>query len=527
MSMPAVKGERYTEENKKKDVRQSNIIAAKAVADCIRTSLGPRGMDKMLQLSNGEVLISNDGATILSKMEVLHPAAKMLVDMSKSQDIEAGDGTTTVVVIAGALLGACLQLLQKGIHPTQISEAFKKALDKSLEVLDGMALDVDITNREFLIKNAVTSLNSKVVSQYSSLLAPIAVDAVLKVIDTAHCDNVDLRDIRIIKKLGGTIDDTTLVEGLVFDQKASKGAGGPTRVQNAKIALVQFCISPPKTDLENNVVINDYEGMDRVIREERNYIVKIVKKIKASGCNVLLIQKSILRDAITDIGRSLLAKQNILVVKDVERSDVEFISKTLGCIPIATVDSFTPEKLGKAGMVEEVSTPDGKIVKITGVANPGKTISVLIRGSNKLVIDEADRSIHDALCVIRCLVKKRKVLCGGSAPECEVSKRLYDYSHELSGVESYCIRAYAEALEVVPFTLAENAGLNPMQIVTDLRNRHAKGEKNAGINVRKACITDMEEENVIQPQLVTASALSLATESCRMLLKIDDIVPTR
>eukprot|EP00736_Rhodelphis_marinus_P008071 Rmarinus@m.13442 len=523
-----IRGERYSEENKKKDVRESNILAAKAVADCVRTSLGPRGMDKMLEAPNGEVTITNDGATILNKMDVVHPAAKMLVDLSKSQDIEAGDGTTTVVVIAGALLGAAHQMLKQGIHPTAVSESFKKALDKATEVLEGMSSDVDITDRDSLLKNAMTSLNSKVVSQYSSLLAPIAVDSVLRIIDPKHDDNVDLRNIKIVKKLGGTIDDTEMVDGLLFDQKASRAAGGPTRIEKAKIALIQFCISPPKTDIENSVVVHNHEAMDRVIREERNYIVKIVKKIKASGCNVLLIQKSILRDAITDLGRHFLAKQKILVVTNIERPEIEFVSKTLGCTPIASLDAFTPEKLGKAELVEEISTSGGRIVKVTGVTNPGRTVSILCRGSNQLVLDEADRSIHDALCVIRCLVKKRKTICGGSAPECEVSKRLSDYAHTLHGVESYCVRAYAEALEVVPYTLAENAGLHPMAIVTELRNKHAApGGANFGINVRKASITDMTDENVIQPLLVSLSALTLATETVRLILKIDDIVPVR
>jgi len=366
-----------------------------------------------------------------------------------------------------------------------------------------------------------------VVSQYSSLLAPIAVDAVLSVIDPKTASNVNLKDIKIIKKLGGTIDDTELIRGLVFTQHASHSAGGPTRVQGAKIGLIQFCLSPPKTYMENNVVISDYTQMDRVLREERNHILNMCKKIQKTGCNVLLIQKSILRDAVTDMSLHFLAKMKILVVKDIERDDIEFITKTLGCVPIASIDSFVQEKLGKADLVEEITTSDGKLVKITGVPNSGKTVSVLVRGSNKLVLDEADRSLHDALCVIRSIVKKRNLIAGGGAPEVELALQLSNYAKTLEGVESYCVRAYAEAFEVIPYTLAENAGLHPIAIVTELRNRHAQGEKTAGINVRKGAITNILEENVVQPLLVTTSAVTLATETVIMLLKIDDIVLAR
>lgn len=513
----------YQDKDKPTQIRFSNITAAKAVADAIRTSLGPRGMDKMIQAANGDVTITNDGATILKQMQVLHPAAKMLVELSKAQDIEAGDGTTSVVVLAGSFLDASSKLLAKGIHPTIISESFQQAASKCVELLENMVTPLNLSDRDSLLKSASTSLNSKVVSQYSSLLAPIAVDAVLNVIDPATATNVDLQDIKIVKKLGGTIDDTELVEGLVFSSRAA-GAGGPGKVEKAKIGFIQFCISPPKTDMENQVIVSDYTQMDRVLREERNYILDIVKKIRKAGCNVLLIQKSILRDAVTDLALHFLAKMKILVVKDIEREDVEFVCKTLGCRPIASVDHFLPENLGSADLVEEVQTGSSKIVKVTGIANPGQTVTVLIRGSNKLVLEEADRSLHDALCVIRCLVKKRALIAGGGAPETELSLRLAAYANTLSGMEQYCFRAFAEALEVIPFTLAENAGLNPISTVTDLRTRHAQGELTAGINVRKGAITNILEENVLQPLLVSTSAITLASETVRSILKIDDIV---
>lgn len=511
--------------DKPAQIRYSNISAGKAVADAIRTSLGPKGMDKMIQDGKGDVTITNDGATILKQMQVLHPAAKMMVELSKAQDIEAGDGTTSVVVIAGALLDACSKLLQKGIHPTIISESFQKAVDKGVEILTSISQPVLLSDKETLLNSATTSLCSKVVSQYSSLLAPMSVDAVMKVIDPATATSVDLHNIHIVKKLGGTIDDCELVDGLVLTQKVSTAV---SRVEKAKIGLIQFCLSPPKTDMDNQIVVSDYAQMDRVLREERAYILNLIKQIKKAGCTVLLIQKSILRDALSDLALHFLNKMKIMVIKDIEREEIEFICKTIGTKPIAHIDQFTPEMLGTAELAEEVSLDgSGKLVKITGCVNPGKTVSIVVRGSNKLVIEEAERSIHDALCVIRCLVKKRYLIAGGGAPEIELALRLAEYSRSLAGMEAYCVRAYADALEVIPSTLAENAGLNPISTVTELRNRHAQGEKTAGINVRKGGISNILEELVVQPLLVSVSALTLATETVRSILKIDDLVNTR
>lgn len=522
------KQESYRGQQKEKDVRMSNIIAAKAIADAIRTSLGPRGMDKMIQAGDGAVTISNDGATIMSQMDVYHPTAKMLVELSKSQDIEAGDGTTSVCVLAGALLSACEQLLRKGIHPTKISESFGLAERQANHVLTQMAKPVDLKDREGLINCVNTSLSSKVISEYSDRLSPIAVDAVLSVIDPASAENADLKQIKVVKQLGGTIDDSELIQGLVFSKGFdNSGEKLPSMIENAKIALIQFCLSAPKTDMENNIVINDYAAMDRILREERKYILNLCKQIKKSGINVLLIQKSILRDATNDLSLHFLAKMGIRVIKDVERNDIEHISTTLGCLPVANIDSITPDKLGTAELVMEETLGGHKVVKITGVTNPGKTMSILIRGSNKLVLEEAERSLHDALCVVRSLVKKRYLICGGGSPEIELSVRLGEYSHTLEGMASYCVRAFAEAMEVIPFTLAENAGLHPIGIITDLRTRHAKGDKGSGLNLRNGTISDMYDLKVLQPLLVNTSALALATESVRMILKIDDIVMVR
>ena len=436
-----------------------------------------------------------------------------------------------MLTLFGSRVSPCVQcgkLLAKGIHPTMIADAFQLAARKSSEVLESIATPVLLSDREQLIQAATTSMASKVVSQHSDTLAPLAVDAVMSVIDPETATNVDLRDVKVVKAMGGTVDDTELVHGLVFNRKASHTAGAPTHVRDAKIGLVQFCLSAPKTDMENTVVVNDHQAMDRILKEERKYILKMCKKIQQSGCNVVLVQKSILRDAVNDLSLHFLSKMNILVVKDVERDDIDFISRTIGCRPIADIDSFVPEKLGSAELVREVDLGGGhKTVQVTGVANPGRTVSLLVRGSNKLVLDEAERSLHDALCVVRSLVKRRFMLPGGGAPETEVALALSHWSHTLSGMDAYCVRAFAEAMEVAPYTLAENAGMHPIHIVTELRRQHAAGNKTAGINVRRGMITDILEENVLQPLLVSESAIQLATETVRMILKIDDIVITR
>lgn len=480
----------------------------------------------MVLLENLCCLIHDAYSSRLKHLSVMHPAAKMLVDLSAAQDVEAGDGTTSVVIIAGALLSAATKLLDRGIHPTLIAETFQRCAAKSVEILESIATPLQLDDRQSLLRAATTSLSSKIVSQYSSLLAPISVDAVLR-LASQNSNNVDLKDIRIIKKVGGTIDDTELVDGLVLSQNALKNANGPVRMEKAKIAVVQFQLSPPKPDLESQIVVNDYRQMDKILKEERQYLLNMCKKIKKSGANVLLIQKSILRDAVNDLSLHFLAKLKIMAIKDIERDEIEFICKTTGCKPIADIESFTEDKLGYAELVDEVQSAGSRVVKVTGIKNHGKTVSILCRGANNLVLEEADRSIHDALCVIRCLVKKRAMLAGGGAPEIEISQQLANFGRTLSGTQTLIYSAFAEAMEVIPTTLAENAGLNSIRVVTELRNRHANGEKTAGINVRKGVVTNILEENVVQPLLVSTSALELAAETVKMILKVDDLVISR
>merc|ERR1712168_63184 len=512
----------FQDKEKPAMIRQSNMQAAKAVADAVRSSLGPNGMDKIIQDEKGDVEVTNDGATILKKMCVLHPAARMLVDLSMAQDIEAGDGTTSVVVLAGSLLSASGSLLEKGIHPTTITQSFQKAGEYASQVLHDMSIPIELDNRDALIKASNVSLGSKVVQQYSGILSPIAVDSVLKIVNPANPGMVDLRGIKVITKLGGTIEDSEMCDGLVLPQRTRTDV---KMIKNAKVGLIQFCISPPKTDMDNQVIINDYSQMDRVLREERAYILNIVKTIKKSGCNVLLIQKSILRDALSDLAIHFLNKVKIMVVSDIERDEIEFISKTIGARPIASLDHFTEANLATVELCEEVPCGTGKIVKMSGLPmQKAPTVSLLLRASNNLVLSETDRSIHDALCVVRSLVKKQALIAGAGAPETEVAVQLHRKARETDGLDAYCYQAYADALEIIPYTLAENAALNAIETVTDLRRRHAEGEKNAGISVKRQGISNAVEENVVQPLLVSLSAFNLATETTRSILKIDDIV---
>ena len=525
----ARRGEMINRAEKTADVRLSNIRAAKSIAHIMRTSLGPKGMDKLMETGKGEVLITNDGATVLKNLSVLHPTANLLIQTSKAQDVEAGDGTTSVVIFAGALLDQAEGLIDRGVHPSLISEGFALALKKAVEIINNVAQKIDITNDDYLIQCVKTALSSKIVSQNSAELAPLALRAIKRVVDINTATNVDLSDIRLVKKLGGTMEDIELVDGLIFPHnRPSASAGGPTKIQKPKIALLQFCLSSPKTDIENNITVSDYAQIDRILKEERKYVLELVKKIVASGANVLLIQKSILRDAVNDLALHFLAKKKIMVVKDIERTEVEFICKTLKCTPVAHIDNLKPEKLGDADVAEDVDLSDGsKIFRI--VVSGGPTASILIRGSSTLVLDEAERSLHDALCVLRCLVKNKGILGGGGAIEVELARQLEEYSHHVKrGSLSIVVRAFAEALEIIPFTLAENCGLNAVKIVTELRNKHKNSLSYAGLKARTGQIVDNAlEHKIMQPSLVSISALTLATEVTRMILKIDDILDSR
>ncbi|KAK2964628.1 putative T-complex protein 1 subunit delta [Blattamonas nauphoetae] len=548
---------------KAESILVSNMLAAISVSDTIRTSLGPRGMDKMITGTSRETTITNDGATILSELTVMHPCAKMLVEMSHAQDVEAGDGTTSVVVIAGALLSAAHRLVQKGLHPNVVSRSFGVAISKAEDILKNMSLPVDLSSRDMLVQSCVTSLSSKMVSANAKHLAELSVDAVLAIKEDSPLPNADLKRIKVIKQLGAPVDSCELIQGLALSRRVSTVNKGPTHMDNAKVALIQFCISPPKTDMDVTVVVGDAEEMRRTIEQERRYIIDICKKVKESGANVLLVQKSILRDAIDQMGRFYLAKLGVMVVEDIERDEVDFICRALHCLPFASVDHLVqakvsePHRFGYCERVEQVqSSSSSSYVKFTGVKNAdqtdGKVVSLLCCGPNSLMLEETDRSIHDSLCVARALVKKRALLPGGGAAETELSVQLNALARSLSaenskdahpdGLDPIGVRAFAEALEQVPLTLAENAGLNPIQMMTQLRAKHAQtksedgkdltpeelfANKHYGVNIRTNSIGNMVESKVVQPLLVTLSAVTLATETVRQILRIDDIVAAK
>jgi T-complex protein 1 subunit delta len=399
-----------------------------------------------------------------------HPAAKMLVCISKSQDVEVGDGTTSVVVLSGSLLGSCLSLLEKGITPTKISDNFRFCLKKAQEILIRISLPIDIKNEQALNQAASTSLESKVISVQSHLLSPIAVKSVLRITDINSACDVNLKNIKIIKKIGGTIEQSELLEGVGFEYSIMKSFCGPTKINFAKIALIQFYISVPVTDTENVLILRNYSSMDRMIKEERQYITSLCRKIKASGCNVLLVQKSIIRDSISNLALQILAEMQIMVIKDIEREDLPFITNSFCCTPIVDIELMSEEKFGFADVVEEKIFGSEKIVHFKGIKRLScKTATVIIRGSNNLLLDEAERSFHDALCVIRSIVRRRFLVGGGGSTEIEISFALKQLSKSVTGIDCFCIIAFANSLEVIPYTLSENAGLEPIEIVSQLK----------------------------------------------------------
>ena len=338
---------------------------------------------------------------------------------------------------------------------------------------------------------------------------------------------VDLRDIRVVMRVGGVLDDSELVDGIVFPHHFQRTTNDPRTINNAKIALIQFQLSPPKTDMESQVILNDYAQIDRVQREQRKYLLQMVNAIAKTGANVILLQKSVLRDAINDMALHFLTKKGIIVVKDIERTEVDFVCRTIGCQPIASIEGLSSEKLGYAEKVEEITTSGGAIIKITGLKRVSNTVTVLLRGSNELIIGEAERSLHDALCVIRSLVYERSLIPGGGAPEVELAVQLARKGEEIGGEIGHCIRLFADSLDIIPYTLAENAGLNPLEVVTKLREAHVKGERYYGVSIVANGPADMRKEEVLQPYLVTKSAVTFSSETVRMLLKVDDILGTR
>jgi thermosome len=516
--MPVLILKEGASETKGREAQKNNFTAAKTVAEIVRTSLGPRGMDKMLVDSLGDVTITNDGATILKEIDVQHPAAKMMVEISKATDNEVGDGTTSVVVLAGALIERAEELVSKNVHPTVIVDGYRKTAFKSIEILNSIAMKVDGQEKGQLIKIAKTSMQTKLVSKDSLDLANIVVTAAQQVAETRNgTTKVDLDDIKVEKKAGGSIRDTKLIKGMVLDKEVVHG-GMPKRIENTKIALINSALEIEKTEFDAKLNISSPEQMKRFLDEENVMLKSMVDKITSAGANVVICQKGI-----DDIAQHYLAKAGVLTVRRVKESDMTKLSRATGARVINNLDDMTSKDLGNADLVEERKVESDKWVFIEGCQNP-KAVTILIRGGSQRVVDEADRSVHDALMVTKDVLEKPLIVAGGGSPEAYVSNKLKEWTTTLTGREQLAAEKFAEALEIIPITLAENAGMDTIDSMTELKSKQSKGITWAGIDVRSSKIADMSELDVVEPLSVKEQIIKSATEVASMILRIDDVI---
>ena len=516
--MPVLILKEGASETKGREEQKNNINAAKTVAEIVRTSLGPRGMDKMLVDSLGDVTITNDGATILKEIDVQHPAAKMMVEISKATDNEVGDGTTSVVVLAGSLIEKAEELITKNVHPTVIVDGYRKCAIKSIELLNNIAIKVTNNEKEQLVKIAKTSMQTKLVSKESDDLANIVVTAAQQVSESRNgSTKVDLDDIKVEKKSGGSIKDTKLIKGIVLDKEVVHG-GMPKRVEKAKIALINSALEIEKTEFDAKLNITSPEQMKRFLDEENTMLKTMVEKVTGSGANVVICQKGL-----DDIAQHYLAKANVLTVRRVKESDMTKLSRATGARVINNLDDLTSKDLGAADLVEERKVETDKWVFIEGCKNP-KAVTILIRGGSQRVVDEADRSVHDALMVTKDVLEKPLIVAGGGSPEAYVSGKLREWTNTLTGREQLAAEKFAEALEIIPLTLAENAGMNQIDTLAELRSKQNKGSKWAGIDARNSRIADMAKLEIFEPVSVKEQIIKSATEVASMLLRIDDVI---
>ncbi|RDJ31721.1 MAG: thermosome subunit [Crenarchaeota archaeon] len=505
-------------QQKGRDAQQNNIQAAKLVADLVRTSLGPRGLDKMLVDSLGDVTITNDGATILKEIDVQHPAAKMMVEISKTIDNEVGDGTTSSVVFAGALLAKAEELIKKDVHSSVIIEGYQAASDKTLEILSEMAKKIQPDDRESLLKIAITSMNSKLISEDSDILSKLVVDSILKITTKkAEKYSVDLDNIKVEKKAGGSIQDTQLVKGIVLDKEVVH-SGMPSKIQGAKIALLNAALEVEKTEMSSEIRISDPTQMQMFLEEENRMLKQMVDKIHDVGANVLLCQKGI-----DDIAQHYLAKHGILAVRRVKESDMTKLGKATGGRVTTNLDDLTEKDLGSAELVQQKKVESDKWVFIEGCRNP-QSVTLLMRGGSQRVVDEVDRSIHDALMVVKDVIEKPAIVAGGGAPEAFVATQLKEWADSFDGREQLAIKKYAEALETIPLTIAENAGMDPIDTMANLRAKQSQGRKWTGIDARNTKIADMLAIDVVEPVAVKEQIVKSATEAACMILRIDDVI---
>ncbi len=508
-----------TSRRRGREAQRNNIMAARIIAEVLRSTLGPRGMDKMLIDSLGDITITNDGATILDEIEVEHPAAKMMVEVAKTQDDMVGDGTTTAVVLAGELLKRAEELLDQNIHPTVIVSGYRKAVQKAIEILNKIGVEIDLEDRETLKKIALTSMSSKAIGAAKEHLAEIAIDAVKQIVEERGGKRVaDIDNIQIIKKEGKSIFDTQLVNGIIIDKEVVH-PGMPKRISEAKIALLNCPLEVEKTEFNAEIRIRDPAQMKAFLDQETRMLKEMVDKIKAVGANVVFCQKGI-----DDMAQHFLAKEGILAARRVKQSDMEKLARATGGRIVTDLDDLKSEDLGTAGLVEERKVGDDKMIFVEKCKNP-RSVAILIRAGLERMVDEAERAMHDALSVVSDVIENNKIVAGGGAIEAEIAKHLRDYATTVGGREQLAIEAFAESIEIIPKTLAENAGLEPIDIMVELRAAHEKTDGQfMGIDVYNGKIVNMYEKGVIEPLTVKEQAIKSAAEAASMILRIDDVI---
>jgi thermosome len=511
-----------TTRDRGKNAQENNIAAAKAIADVVRSTLGPKGMDKMLVDSLGDVVITNDGATILKEIDIEHPVAKMIIEVSKTQDIECGDGTTTAVVLAGEFLKKSEELISMNVHATIVSNGFRLAANKAAKILSEMTMDVSIKDEELLKNIAMTAMTGKSISSREHL-TEIAVKAAISVAEEHDGKYiVDVDNIKVEKKHGGSASDTSLISGIILD-KERVNTRMPSKVKDAKIALINTAIEIKKTEVDAKISIKDPLQFQKFLNEEERMLKSMVLKVKESGANVLFCQKGI-----DDLAQHYLAKEGIYALMRVKESDMDKLAKATGGSIVSNLDDLSVEELGKAAIVEEQKIADDEMTFVTGCENP-KAVSIFIRGGTEHVVDETERALHDALKVVAVAIEDNKALPGGGAPEIELALRLRDYASTVGGREQLAIEAFANAMEIIPRTLAENAGLDSMNVLVALRTAHKAGVKNRsmGINVFSGKVEDMARLHVIEPMRVKNQAIESATDVATMILRIDDVIASK
>jgi thermosome len=510
-----------TKRERGKGAQGNNIMAARAISDAVKSTLGPKGMDKMLVDSMGDVVVTNDGATILKEIDVEHPAAKMIVEVAKSQDEECGDGTTSAVVLTGELLKYAGDLLDQNIHPTVICGGYKLASVKAKDVLNKLAIDIKAGDKKTLKNIAMTSMASKGASSEKDILADVVVDSVTSVAEKISGKTVvDLDNIQIQKKQGGGIANTEIIKGIILDKERVHD-GMPKQVKNAKIALINAALEVKKTEVDARIQIQDPTQLQAFLDEEEGMLKKMVERVKKSGTNILVCQKGI-----DDIAQHYLAKEGIYAVRRAKKSDMEKLAKATGAKVVANLDGLSTKDLGYAGSVEEIKIGDDKMTFVTDCKNP-KAVSILIRGTTEHVVDELERGLHDALSVVKVALEDGKMTAGGGAAAIAIAMSLRDYAPSVGGREQMAIEAFANAIEVVPKTLSENAGLDPIDMMLEIRSAHKRGHKYSGINVLKGKVDDMLKNNVIEPLRVSMQEIEASSEAATMILRIDDVIASK